>query len=148
MYIMMLYGEAFYAPVPTPIHSILCKCHGLFKNLPVPTGDRTGDPSIYSLELHHVAIKAGLYRKAVQVYDIPIPCDTSKGYNKEITSSILKKIIVEGYRAVGSLKTKSIAFSLRTFLLFFLLISASGETYNSAIKRPIKIRTHHALRHH
>ena len=27
----------------------------------------------------------------------------------------LKKIIVEGYRAVGSLNTKMIAFSLRTF---------------------------------
>ena len=36
-----------------------------------PAEDRTGDPSIYSLALYHVAIKAGLYRKAVQVYDIP-----------------------------------------------------------------------------
>ena len=27
--------------------------------------------SIYSLALYHVAIKAGLYRKAVQVYYIP-----------------------------------------------------------------------------
>ena len=34
-------------------------------------GDRTGDPSIYSRALYHVAIKAGLYRKAVQVYYIP-----------------------------------------------------------------------------
>ena len=33
--------------------------------------DRTGNPSIYSLALYHVAIKAGLYRKAVQVYYIP-----------------------------------------------------------------------------
>ena len=32
---------------------------------------RTGDPSIYSLALYHVAIKAGLYRKAVQIYYIP-----------------------------------------------------------------------------
>ena len=48
-------------------------CHGLIKNFHVPAGDRTGDPSIYSLALYHVAIKAGLYRKAVKVYYIP--CD-------------------------------------------------------------------------
>ena len=36
-----------------------------------PAEDRTGDPSIYSRALYHVAIKAGLYRKAVQVYHIP-----------------------------------------------------------------------------
>ena len=36
-----------------------------------PAEDRSGDPSIYSLALYHVAIKAGLYRKAVQVYYIP-----------------------------------------------------------------------------
>ena len=36
-----------------------------------PAEDRTGDPSIYSLALYHVAIKTGLYRKAVQVYYIP-----------------------------------------------------------------------------
>ena len=36
-----------------------------------PAEDRTGDPSISSLALYHVAIKAGLYRKAVQVYFIP-----------------------------------------------------------------------------
>ena len=41
------------------------------KNIHVPAEDRTGDPSISSLALYHVAIKAGLYRKAVQVYDIP-----------------------------------------------------------------------------
>ena len=41
------------------------------KNFHVPAEDRTGDPSIYSLALYHVAIKAGLYRKAVQVYYIP-----------------------------------------------------------------------------
>ena len=46
-------------------------CHGLLKNSHVPAEDRTGDPSIYSLALYHVAIKAGLYRKAVQVYYIP-----------------------------------------------------------------------------
>ena len=33
--------------------------------------DRPGDPSIYILALYHVTIKAGLYRKEVQVYDIP-----------------------------------------------------------------------------
>ena len=36
-----------------------------------PAEDRTRDLSIYSLALYHVAIKAGLYRKAVQVYHIP-----------------------------------------------------------------------------
>ena len=41
------------------------------KNLNAPADDRTGDPSIYSRALYHVAIKAGLYRKAVQVYIIP-----------------------------------------------------------------------------
>ena len=35
-----------------------------------PIEDRTGDPLIYSLALYHVTIKAGLYRKAVQVYHI------------------------------------------------------------------------------
>ena len=29
-----------------------------------------------------------------------------------------------------------------------LLISVNGKTYKSAIKRPIKIRTHHAVRNH
>ena len=29
-----------------------------------------------------------------------------------------------------------------------LLISANGKTYKSAIKRPIKIRTHHVVRKH
>ena len=41
------------------------------KNLHAPAGDRTGDLSILSRALYHVAIKAGLYRKAVQVYHIP-----------------------------------------------------------------------------
>ena len=43
----------------------------LKKILHAPAEDRTGDLSIYSLALYHVAIKAGLYRKAVQVYYIP-----------------------------------------------------------------------------
>ena len=46
-------------------------CHGLLKNSHAPAEDRTGDPSICSLALYHVAIKAGLYRKAVQVYYKP-----------------------------------------------------------------------------
>ena len=29
-----------------------------------------------------------------------------------------------------------------------LLVSVNGKTYNSAIKRPIKIETHHVLRKH
>ena len=45
-------------------------CHGLLKNFHAPAEDRTGDLSIYSRALYHIAIKAGLYRKAVQVYDI------------------------------------------------------------------------------
>ena len=41
------------------------------KNLHAPAEDRTGNPSIYSRALYHVAIKADLYREAVEVYDIP-----------------------------------------------------------------------------
>ena len=41
------------------------------KNLHAPAEDRTEDPSITSRTLYHIAIKAGLHRKAVQVYDIP-----------------------------------------------------------------------------
>ena len=65
--------------------------------------------------------------------------------------SIFKKIIVAGYRAVDSLNTKLKASSLQTFCCYCcysLLISVNGETYKSAIKRPIKIRTHHIVRKH
>ena len=43
-----------------------------------------------------------------------------------------------------------VAFSLRTFCCCCcsLLISVSGNTYKSAIKRPIKIRKHHVVRKH
>ena len=42
-----------------------------------------------------------------------------------------------------------IAFSLRIFCgCCSLLISVNGKTYKSAIKRPIKIRTHHVVRKH
>ena len=41
------------------------------KNPHVPAEDRTGNLSILRRALYHVAIKAGLYRKAVQVYYIP-----------------------------------------------------------------------------
>ena len=42
------------------------------ENLHVSAGDRTGDLSFLRRALYHVAIKAGLYRKAVlKVYDIP-----------------------------------------------------------------------------
>ena len=59
-----------------------------------------------------------------------------------------KKIIVEDYRAVGSLNTKMISFSLRTFCCCCcsLLVSVSGETCKSAIKRPIKVQMHHVVR--
>ena len=46
-------------------------CHGLLKTFHALAEDRTGDPSISSRALYHVAIKASLYRKVVQVYDIP-----------------------------------------------------------------------------
>ena len=42
-----------------------------------------------------------------------------------------------------------IAFSLRTFCCYCsLLISVNGKTFKSAIKRPIKTRTHHVVRKH
>ena len=66
-------------------------------------------------------------------------CKMGKDRKQEAS---LKKIIVEGYRAVGSLNDRLIAFSLRTFCCCCccsLLISVSGKTYKSAIKRPIKI---------
>ena len=60
------------------------------KNLHAPAKDRTGDPSIYSLALYHVAIKAGLYRKAVQVYYIPnlypVTYTTRQAHDVEMTS--------------------------------------------------------------
>ena len=40
-----------------------------------PTGDRTQSAGLKVLHSNHVAIKAGLYRKAVQVSYIPIPGD-------------------------------------------------------------------------
>ena len=42
---------------------------------PDPAENRTCDPPHKNPTLYHVAIKAGLYRKAVQVCYIPIPCD-------------------------------------------------------------------------
>ena len=44
-----------------------------------------------------------------------------------------------------------IAFSLQTFCCCCccsFLISVNGKTYKSAIKMPIKIRTHHVVRKH
>ena len=38
--------------------------------------------------------------------------------------------------------------SLNILLLFSILISVNGKTYKSAIKRPVKIRTHHVVRKH
>ena len=43
---------------------------------PDPAEDRTRDPPHVKRILYHVTIKAGLYRKAVLVCYIPIPCDT------------------------------------------------------------------------
>ena len=39
-------------------------------------------------------------------------------------------------------------FQSSNFLLLLFLISVNGKTYKSAIKRPIKIRTHHVVRKH
>ena len=67
-----------------------------------------------------------------------------------LTRNIFEKIIVDGYRAVGSLNTKMIASQPSNFCCCCctLLISVNGETCKSAIKRPIKIRTHHVVRKH
>ena len=55
-------------------------------------------------------------------------------------------IIGEGYKAVGSLNTKVQSSNfLLLLLLFFIDI---GVNYKSAIKRPIKIRTHHVVWKH
>ena len=62
-------GHDFF--LPCDIFTLGAICYGLLKNLHAPAEDRTGDSSISSLALYHVAIKAGLYRKAVQVCDIP-----------------------------------------------------------------------------
>ena len=65
-------------------------------------------------------------------------------YKQEV---FLKKIIVEGYRAVGPLNE---SFQSSNFLLLCcsLLISVSGKTYKSAMKRSIEIRTHCVVRKH
>ena len=42
-----------------------------YKNFHAPAEDRTRDVSIFRRALYHAAIKTGLYRKEVQVYDIP-----------------------------------------------------------------------------
>ena len=64
-----------------------------------PAEDRTGDPSIYSLALYHVPIKAGLYRKAVQVYYIPnlYPVTGVKGINiksENVSSYFIQTLVV------------------------------------------------------
>ena len=62
-------------------------------------------------------------------------------------------MIVEGYRAVGSLNDsfQSSNFFIGTLCCgCCLLISVNGKTYKSAINCnwPIKIRTHHVVRKH
>ena len=49
---------------------------------------------------------------------------------------------------MGSLNSSFQSSNFLLLLLLFLLISVSGKTYKSAIKRPIKIRTHHVVRKH
>ena len=62
-------------------------CHGTLKKshkiLYVPSPDLNPGLLGDRRTLYHVAIKAGLYRKPVQVYDIPnyhIPCDIHTKY--------------------------------------------------------------------
>ena len=56
-------------------------------------------------------------------------------------------MIAEGKRAVGCLND-SFQSSIFLLLCCSLLISASGKTYKSAIKRRTKIRTHHVVWKH
>ena len=60
----------------------------------------------------------------------------SQEYNKRERKQEVsfKKIIVDGYRAVGSLNTKMIAFSLQTFCCCSLLILVNGETCKSYMR--------------
>ena len=53
----------------------------------------------------------------------------------DLIESVSEGFPTYSYRAVGSLNTKMIAFSLRTFCFCFssLLISVHGETYKTAI---------------
>ena len=55
-------------PILKHIRILGAICHGLLKKLHAPAEDRTGDLSILRRALYHIAIKASLYRKAVQVY--------------------------------------------------------------------------------
>ena len=66
------------------------------KNFHVPAEDQTGDLSILRRALYHVAIKAGLYRKAVQVYYLPnqYPLTLKKTEIKVTSSQILDPLIL------------------------------------------------------
>ena len=57
---------------------------------PDPAEDRTHDPPHENPTLYYVAIKAGLYCKAVQACYISIPCDTSK----HLIENFAKKMLV------------------------------------------------------
>ena len=52
--------------------------------LPAPARNRNPGRWIYRQTLYHVAVKAGFYRKAVEVYHIPIPCDTNMTEEKQV----------------------------------------------------------------
>ena len=49
---------------------------------------------------------------------------------------------------MGSLNDSFQSSKFLFLLLFFFIDSVIVKTYKSAIKRPIKIRTHHAVRKH
>ena len=65
-------------------------------------------------------------------------------YTLSTTCTLFKLASEVGPRTIND------SFQSSNFLLLCcsLLISVNGKTYKSAIKRPIKIRTHHDVRKH
>ena len=59
--------------------------------------------------LYHVAIKAGLYRKAVQVYHIPIPSDIKNCLNDDLFISCDDRI----GKMLHNICISAVAMSLR-----------------------------------
>ena len=54
-------------------HLLATKCHRVQKNPTCPRWESNLGRRIYRQTLYHVAVKAGFYRKAVEVYFIPSP---------------------------------------------------------------------------
>ena len=76
---------------------------------PDPAEDRTREPPHKNPTLYHVAIKAGLYRKAVQVCYIPIPCDILP-LHIEIRPRISGSTRITGNETQGGLMHKWIIY--------------------------------------